>query len=333
MVSLVEFGNAAPNQHMEIVDGPTALGYIFSVAIPPANPTLLNYYLPLAALYTRFLYLAFVYDKLAGTQELVDAVGDLPQMSCVMYAGANATIRYIYGSTPAFIPTADPNRGAERANALTTLDTYRLNQVLVPALAQEVPGAQIPRYSPRHIEALADQLWSKIIRTKDLNPKVGSFKAPAIVVQQKVISIYKTLPLYQQLDLVALPWSKVRAHDTWGEALMSNLRIVVQDRLNVNYNRDSLSPATVYAWRGIIRTYLAPHIYRSTDGTFTNVITDPSTQTVVDEMVNELMNDVWPNLEPKVLNELDIVFNAQVNKPQHTPFGRCAETYCIVGML
>ncbi|KAI0438391.1 hypothetical protein F4803DRAFT_98815 [Xylaria telfairii] len=338
VASLVDFGNAVPQQQMQIVDGPTALGYIFSVAIPPANPTLLNYYLPLEALYTRFLYLAFLYDKVAGTQELVSAVGDIPQMSCVMYTvGANATVRYIYGATPAFIPSADLSRGAERENALSTLNNYRLNTVLRPALAQEVPNAQIPGHSPRHIEALAGGLWAALSKTRELSPKPANRKtrdsiiAPAAVIQDRAIREYKALPQYQNVKLVALDWSDVSGHATLGGDLMTNLQIIVRDGLSNNYNRNSLSPATVNSWRNIVRIYVTPHIH--TDIAFTNVIDHPPVQGLVNTEVDMLMNNVWERLEPRLLDELDKLLNEGHNRQDHTPFGRCAETYCISGML
>ncbi|WYZ35445.1 hypothetical protein EsH8_X_000092 [Colletotrichum jinshuiense] len=79
---MVPYGNA----QMGIVDGPTALGYLFSVVKPPAGlaPTWQNYFLPLTVLYSWAVYLAYISFLNAPPTVLPD-IEAVPRMTCVMY--------------------------------------------------------------------------------------------------------------------------------------------------------------------------------------------------------------------------------------------------------
>jgi len=333
--SLVDFGTHTPKNQLRIVDAPTALGYIFSVAIPPANPTWLNYYLPLAALYCRCLYLAFIRDRVSDTDlTIVEAVADLPIMSCVMYNGPNQNIRYVYGSTPAKITGGIPSKLVERTNAASMLDRFRRQNVLEPALLLANPNSRVPLYSPRRINDLATKLWSQLKDTAEFDSDVDPLRTTAQNLQTAVINIYEMLPQYQPGTLQALPLNKVFGHAVWKEALMVDLRTIVRDRfLNAAaYNRNNLGQAVVAAWRGVIKTYIAPHIYTKLDTAFALQIVDPASQAAVDQTVGQALGNLWQGFSASFLNELDNLHQQQINKPDHTPFGRCAETYCVIGM-
>ncbi|KAI0390904.1 hypothetical protein F5Y17DRAFT_442787 [Xylariaceae sp. FL0594] len=334
--SLVDFGTRNPRNQLQIVDGPTALGYIFSVAVPPANPTWLNYYLPLAALYCRCLYLAFVKYRDYNQQQLVLAPGDLPQMSCVMYNGENQNVRYVYGSTRASIPASIGAAGARRANSGSTLDNFRRQNVLVPALGLANPGTQIPRYSPRTIEAHALKLWSKLYKTAAFDVTEAPLLAVVQELQKTIINAYEKLLQCPPGTLLALPFDLIFGHAVWNEKLLLNLRTVVRDRYRnaATYNRNQLSQDVVTAWKNIIATYLAPHIYVKTDTSFAKEVTtpDPATTKVVGDAIATELGRMWQQFSNAFLNHLDAVYNETLNVADHTPFGRCAETYCLVGM-
>lgn len=73
---------ASPNgARLPIVDGPTALGYIFSIAIPTVEvPTIANYFLPLLTIYAKCMYLAYVCGESPEPQ-----IHQVALTSCVMY--------------------------------------------------------------------------------------------------------------------------------------------------------------------------------------------------------------------------------------------------------
>lgn len=77
-----------------IVDGPTALGYILSIAIPTVEVTIMsNYFLPLLTIYANCIFLAYICGKSPEPQ--IDRV---PIMSCVLYVTPedNATERTVF---------------------------------------------------------------------------------------------------------------------------------------------------------------------------------------------------------------------------------------------
>ncbi|KAF5003955.1 hypothetical protein FDECE_9544 [Fusarium decemcellulare] len=82
---MVPYGNGQGDQ-MGIVDGPSALGYMFSVVNPPQGviPTWQDYFLPLTVLYAWAVYLAYIQFRHAPSlvEPNIEAV---PRMSCVMY--------------------------------------------------------------------------------------------------------------------------------------------------------------------------------------------------------------------------------------------------------
>lgn len=58
----IEIRIGPKNGNLSITDGPTALEYIFSVAIPTQDvPTIENHYLPLLTLYTQGQYTWRIY--------------------------------------------------------------------------------------------------------------------------------------------------------------------------------------------------------------------------------------------------------------------------------
>ena len=77
----IEIRIGPKNENLSITDGPTALGYIFSVAIPTQDvPKMENYYLPLLTIYSRATYLAYICIEASPPR-----VENVPIMCCVMY--------------------------------------------------------------------------------------------------------------------------------------------------------------------------------------------------------------------------------------------------------
>ncbi|KAK4124718.1 hypothetical protein N657DRAFT_679553 [Parathielavia appendiculata] len=89
------------NNHLiEIADGPTALGYIFSIArmpsqVRPAQLIWSNYVVPLLAIYSRCLYLAYI-----ASQDWKPRLLNVPWMACAMYFNdAQGRLAMLLGST------------------------------------------------------------------------------------------------------------------------------------------------------------------------------------------------------------------------------------------
>ncbi|KAM0084889.1 hypothetical protein ACKRZS_002836 [Fusarium odoratissimum] len=96
---MVPYGNA----QMGIVDGPTALGYMFSVVSPPAglDPRWQNYFLPLTVLYSWAVYLAYI-NFLGAPPTVLPDIEAVPRMTCVMYLEQQKLAPYFFlGQTKA----------------------------------------------------------------------------------------------------------------------------------------------------------------------------------------------------------------------------------------
>ncbi|KAM0248966.1 hypothetical protein ACHAP5_003175 [Fusarium lateritium] len=97
---MVPYGNA----EMGIVDGPTALGYMFSVVDPPAglDPTWQNYFLPLTGLYSWAVYLAYIGPPPGAQPTVLPDIEAVPRMTCVMYLERKNLAPYLFlGQTKA----------------------------------------------------------------------------------------------------------------------------------------------------------------------------------------------------------------------------------------
>ncbi|KAF9871808.1 proline dehydrogenase [Colletotrichum karsti] len=96
---MVPYGNT----QMGIVDGPTALGYIFSVVSPPAglDQTWQEYFLPLTVLYSWAVYLAYI-SFLGAPSTVLPDIEAVPRMTCVMYLERKNLAPYFFlGQTKA----------------------------------------------------------------------------------------------------------------------------------------------------------------------------------------------------------------------------------------
>lgn len=77
----IEIRIGPKNENLSITDGPTALKYIFSVAIPTQDvPTIENHYLPLLTIYARAIYLAYICSEASQPQ-----IENVSIMCSVMY--------------------------------------------------------------------------------------------------------------------------------------------------------------------------------------------------------------------------------------------------------
>jgi len=135
---MVTFGAA----QIGINDGPSALGFIFSIANPPATAlpqlrTFENYALPLLALYSRCLYLAYIKNGVAY----------VPKMSCGMYASGLNPFPLLLGSTYV-TSSSNSQRQAFEEGLRQMMNRWRRQSVIQPGLDFYVPQRQLPSLAP-----------------------------------------------------------------------------------------------------------------------------------------------------------------------------------------
>lgn len=335
------FGNKTPQRELKILDAATALGYIFTVAKHPDNATWQNYYLPLNVLYCRFLYLAFVKGR-KDDSTIVDTVSDVPQTSCVMYAGAGEPIRYFYGSTPARLYTPDPQQQAARDNSLQMLDTYRLENVLKTDLRDATNDSKrISRYSPKAYDDLVVAVWTALTGDDSiLNYEKEPLKSLLSSASKLVVGLYEGALKPAKFD--SLPLAKIKGHVQLGPRLTGYLEDIVRARfLPPGGVYDATRPETIAAWKGLLTTYLFPHMIPQTKpkNWGQGVVDLPDTPVIepvkksVEDAKAELLDPFWNTYQNNLLQILETVFNNENNRHPRNPFGRCAETYCVVSML
>lgn len=146
---------------LPIVDGPTALGYIFGIAIPTVEvPTMANYLLPLLTIYTKCIYLAYIWSESPEPQ-----IGQVSIMSCVIYVAPedNAPERPVFfflGSSwsVASCPAEEKRRRA--------VDPWRKG-VLAASMEQlaEDEGdlvKSLPAFEPSYPKELCTIFWKNL---------------------------------------------------------------------------------------------------------------------------------------------------------------------------
>lgn len=129
----VPFGN----HEIRINDGPSALGYIFSVAQTPigdvVNRTYDGYALPLLAIYCRCLYLAYIFEA-PGDPPSNTQIGKVPYMSCAMYFTSGNDFNLLLGSTYMTGFDSDAALAVSANEKQRLMNAWRGEKILRPAL-------------------------------------------------------------------------------------------------------------------------------------------------------------------------------------------------------
>ncbi|KAH8724863.1 hypothetical protein GQ44DRAFT_759903 [Phaeosphaeriaceae sp. PMI808] len=323
--STVKFGDGTPEKReFKILDGATALGYIFSVAIPTSNnPTWENYYLPLGLLYSRCLYLAFVVDR-GDDNHITGTLGDVPAMSCVMYARVSEPIRYFYGSSPARVCSASFSTQAESFNALRTSDKYKHDSILQDQLTAW-SGTQLPLVSPKDEDALVDNLWTSLQELRlmnEIDPETQTKNPVLLTIQQEAILLVAKDPNLI-VNYITIPLVKIKGHRKIWPSIRPFLVQLVNERAAGNYDLD--------AFTSLFVAFLQPRVYKRGDAGYNaeqipKLPTD-ALKTALAPLSTSLKNDLQLKLD-----EVWARFKQPGIKPG-TPFGRCAETYCVASLL
>lgn len=170
---MVPFG-AAPNLQMGIVDGASALGYLFSVVSYPQNfqPTWQNYFLPLTVLYAWSVYLAYInYDPTLPLS--IDAV---PSMACIMYLPRGNDPPYFFlGHTKARAAT-DPSEFARDKRDNANCLHYRGG--LIQAAARTGGRPPLPNLTVEVVEQMKGALFECLPGKVGFDPNVEDFLNP-----------------------------------------------------------------------------------------------------------------------------------------------------------
>ncbi|KAI8627445.1 hypothetical protein F5Y19DRAFT_443164 [Xylariaceae sp. FL1651] len=353
---MVPFGG--PGQQLGIADGPSALGYLFSVVAPPANVALTwqDYFLPLTVCYCWCLYLTYIHFE-----PLVDLdIEAVPKMACVMYLPReNATPFFFLGHTKATATNNDAEWARDRDDNLLCLH-YRAG--LIQAAAREpLPDTGQVRASmePTLFEFLAGSMVTNPLVDDFLEPVFSQFanipdgSTQLAQVQQYLVGLIAT---EYQSNQTPMPWiprnnvaSTQRRHRPLTQAAMNTaLTDLVTDYLTNN----AVNPQLYLV---LLKEYITPMILVPRNmpvppnfipGNLVQI--PPGVQITIDALVNAFWLLHQQALEIKLVkavrlcrgirddtlvNAADIALERKwIDKCRkefvHKDYGRCAETYC-----
>jgi hypothetical protein len=327
---------------MQIVDGPAALGYIFSVATPPmVNPTWENYYLPLLVIYSKCLYLAYI-TLVPGAANA--RITDVPIMSCVMYIRPQTEPphSFMFGSTWTSTDY-DSDAAVLEMERRRMLDRWRRRELLEQALTH-VPlqqGEAMPIVPPFDPEYWKELCW---IFYRDFRGRKQPAQVPVIqknaaanateTLRAATVATLKAaqpgLPDPKMIDVNQLA-NNFRTKNDLQTCVLNLLHL----RFRAHYDRNSNQ--VLEAYQALIKYYLTPHMFPA-DPTG-NIISNAEVPLPPAQLVqlNQTVATLWaaPGTADKALDKLDVLYDEQTQggHPPTRPYGRCAETYCVVCML
>lgn len=318
-----------------IADGPSALAYIFSVVTPTTQrPCLNNYYLPLLAYFSKCLYLAFIGQGAGETTPLLSSV---PMMSCIMYMDG-IDQPYMLGGTYALSGNSGQNAVASREEQ-RVLDIYRKNTILTGGLAHiSKSPSKLPRFDPRTLRQYAETFLI-LFRGKFL---VQGKATPAVLaddvarVQLAAFEASIRAILVAQNDIRAAAPSLALLDDIERRAEIRRLvENLITMRFTAGFGRTSVNVEKAY--KDLLRYYITPCLRFTppAPAPAVEVAVPPEVQTAINTSVDTL----WIGIATVALDKLDYI-HTQLNAPilgdiwlPRTPWGRCAETYPVVGLL
>lgn len=317
---------------LPITDVATAIGYIFSVAELPAGASWKNYLLPLLFVYSRCLFRAFLQLVSLDNGGSQWKYGGSPVMTCLMYGSDLPTKPDFVGSTPGRLLTSSAaNQGADNA-MLKMLDGFRrqyLDDQLRNFRGQETPLPLISQFAPRFWNLLADQL--RIL----LNDTLAFKNAPSDDARYgsyiQTLSAIEHLPLEQY---VVLKNAQILNHKIIGIELQKRIVSVLKIRLDPHWDDTdaALTQKLETAFKDFLSYYYMPHIFMLPDTIFQ--LEHPG-QAAAALSVEPYVEQLWSTNKQHALDALTTLAArvADNTLKEHTPFGRCAETYCVTCMM
>ncbi len=278
------------NHPIEIADGPTALGYIFSVArmpsqIRPAQLTWSNYAVPLLAIYSRCLYLAFIMN-----QDWQPRLLNVPWMACAMYFNdAGGRLSLILGSTYAPFSADSGQVAAANETKRSAMALWRGDHALAPGLSFYMPARTLkpPQYPPVMVDSIIDGLFAllrgqtlecpggvlvdppKYQRTKDGDWRTvitdqASAKSNFDNLATQHSTAWKATQPPPPIDILPLPLDQVYAHPDIRKSIRAALADIMKIRWTSSYrdNRDAASPTPLdTAIVKAIQVCFLPHMF------------------------------------------------------------------------
>ncbi|KIW83736.1 hypothetical protein Z517_02982 [Fonsecaea pedrosoi CBS 271.37] len=320
---------------LQIIDGPSALAYVFSVVQPTiANPQWDTYFLPLLVFFSRFLYLAYVSPSPTGGTGPVHQISDVPFMSCIMYDAASAPHpSYMLGSTWALSSSVGSGM-VSRAAREPMIDGWRRLQLLEAALANNHPP--LPDHLPVEpiaLPALAEELYKDFVG-RGLRHRTALIPADTSNLMFTTISGAFVAAYAAQGSGVCVPLraGNVLSATPTRSTLLTLASNLVQQRWSSTFN--PASPAFLQSLQDFLHHFLVPHMFPPGIPPTRPSLVLPEITIVpasVQPLIQTQMATIWTAFGTAAVTRLTAFFNDRrfygPSELRWTPFGRCAETY------
>ncbi|KAL2859431.1 hypothetical protein BJX68DRAFT_252359 [Aspergillus pseudodeflectus] len=266
----VQFG--PQNATLPIVDAPSALGYVFSFATPPAGAEKLTfdgYYLPLSVYYAWFLYLAFLWPASSPTP----VITNVPREACLLYLPESLQTTAPVFCFGAIWSGADP-ADAEGAGLIwddeAQMDLWRQEHLIVPLFARNLT-VQMPDWTPTVRHTAARRLNEYILGKKGIDstatpfldslftgvlPKLpGLGDSAGLAEYLEAVSLLVKVDAKQPLGVSTSPDFLI-AHSKLSSQLMGLLYALVDSLTNLED-----IPKLLQNIQALVRFYVTPHVF------------------------------------------------------------------------
>ncbi|KAI8718072.1 hypothetical protein NCS52_00885100 [Fusarium sp. LHS14.1] len=322
--------------HVNVIDGPSALAYLFSIAEPPEGQemTLDKYYLPMQILLSRAIYLAFMGS--ITTDPFVYDLDSVPYMTCLMYLDdpqPTAVPQYVFGSThtPGLATDADEN--ALYNPRMLLLDEYRkgqMNAALVNMDLGELPFG----LSPHEVECFATRLYKDTFRRQAVKQAAQvalGVLGPVFRTQRAAQNPPPVIPQGVDQDPIAYdqPWALTHYKQPMLDLLISAIYQVYA--LSTPMTAETLFPM----FRPFLRLWLTPHVRTvppPPGQPFELTIDNPIQSAVLDAALDTAVQTFWGATANTYIGRLQAIHTEIKNQPRTRRYGRCAETYPFAAM-
>ena len=333
---LVQFGASDPLETLELVDGPSALAYLFSIATPVAQPTWQNYYLPMLVLLSKCLYLAFIGNEGDETTRITG----VPFMSCVTFVETENRKynRYIFGSTFAVGPGSDAAASVMQMKHQILMDNWRrelMNRILHKETSIVFPT--FPRFpftplSPKYHRQLCSDLFVRLVNTGNI--------AKAAIAAFSAVSVAQRFEMSQKKILFDfIPQEDLFAIYKYRTAIEESLKKVIMDRFDLGYEPHSTDLPVILS--DFVKLFLVPRLLQPrklpSKGKLEldSPLDEPDSPPYL-AVKEAALRSFWLAANNSVQEVVDSLYTAityNTVRPQGSTWGRCAETYCFSGML
>lgn len=332
---IVHFGPGLAE--LQLVDGGSALAYLFSIVLSPPNATWESHYFPMLISLSKCLFLAFGVVREQDGDDFTWC--GVPIMASVMYLPFDAQKPreldhmkrpLMFGSS---IPSP-PNVDEQNEEYKTSATVWRRKRILADTLRSLGTGQGLPddsfELTPEVLFTLSRALHQLILgRTGKTDVKLKPLLCSTLKQTEQIkAELIKELIGQESFETVRLPkiWTQARTQ--------GDLECLLFKLIDLSYQEGDHTDDIVVAYKSVLRFYLTPHVYRKDMNTGEHTVTE-ALDANQNERINKFVADLWQEQKELALAKLAIVKREHETARQDDRkivTGQCAEVHPVVGI-